>query len=222
MARCLIWVGRDFRAAPAKESRILGRFMRMVPMLGGPHPRSTFLVCAFLASCDRYSDILYRGTGWNLLLAVELTQDVDILMQIGDAGGSVSQSGQWAVNSSPCNRIMDAVLIETQPFNAAYVWFNTSDNLIIPDADASVLNTYTGGAYQQATSVVTLTNQRCYELLDNCFSVYGFEVSNLWLIFFCWVELIAAFQVSTWCVHYVFSMCACILIALGVQALTVL
>ncbi|KAJ7085431.1 beta-glucan synthesis-associated [Mycena belliarum] len=71
--------------------------------------------------------------------------------------GGVSQSGQWA------------------PFNAAYMWFNTSDNLIIPDPSISTLNTYIGGAYQQATSVVSQTNQRCYELLENCFSVYGFE-----------------------------------------------
>ncbi|KAJ7768364.1 glycoside hydrolase family 16 protein [Mycena metata] len=78
-------------------------------------------------------------------------------IDIGDTGGAVSQSGQWA------------------PFNAGYVWFNTSDNLIIANASASVLNTYTGGAYQQATSVVTQTNQLCYELLDNCFAIYGFE-----------------------------------------------
>ncbi|KAJ7485722.1 beta-glucan synthesis-associated [Mycena latifolia] len=77
--------------------------------------------------------------------------------QISDNGGAVSQSGQWA------------------PFNAGYVWLNTSDNLVIADPDISVFNTYTGGAYQQATSVVTLTNQRCYELLEGCFSVYGFE-----------------------------------------------
>ncbi|KAJ7905030.1 glycoside hydrolase family 16 protein [Mycena leptocephala] len=84
--------------------------------------------------------------------------EIDVFeAQIQDGGGAVSQSGQWA------------------PFNAAYVWFNSSDNLIISDPDISVLNTYIGGAYQQATSVVTQTNQRCYELLDNCFSVYGFE-----------------------------------------------
>ncbi|KAJ6551470.1 beta-glucan synthesis-associated [Mycena capillaripes] len=61
------------------------------------------------------------------------------------------------------------------PFNAGYVWFNTSDNLVIADPTISAQNTYLGGAYQQATSVVTKTNQKCYELLDNCFSVYGIE-----------------------------------------------
>ncbi|KAJ7472267.1 glycoside hydrolase family 16 protein [Mycena galericulata] len=84
--------------------------------------------------------------------------EIDVFeAQIGDTGGAVSQSGQWA------------------PFNAAYIWFNTSENLIIPNLTSSQLNTYIGGAEQQATSVVTLTNQRCYELLENCFSVYGFE-----------------------------------------------
>lgn len=42
----------------------------------------------------------------------------------------------------------------------------------------SSLNTFTGNAEQQATSVVTNTNQRCYELVENCYSVYGFEVSE--------------------------------------------
>jgi beta-glucanase (GH16 family) len=84
--------------------------------------------------------------------------EIDVFeAQISGAGGAVSQSGQWA------------------PFNDAYVWFNTSDNLIIADPDISVLNSYIGGGFQQATSVVTQTNQQCYELLENCFSVYGFE-----------------------------------------------
>ncbi|PAV22081.1 beta-glucan synthesis-associated [Pyrrhoderma noxium] len=71
--------------------------------------------------------------------------------------GQVSQSGQWA------------------PFNEAYEWFNTTENLIITDTDMTFLNTYKGGVYQQATSGVTTTNQQCYELTGGCFSVYGFE-----------------------------------------------
>lgn len=63
-----------------------------------------------------------------------------------------------------------------KPFNAGYVWFNTSDNLVIADTSITAQNTYTGGAYQQATSVVTQTNQGCYELTDGCKSVYGIEV----------------------------------------------
>ncbi|KAF8911821.1 beta-glucan synthesis-associated protein [Mucidula mucida] len=71
--------------------------------------------------------------------------------------GQVSQSGQWA------------------PFNEGYVWKNTSDNLIIADDTISVLNTYIGEKTQQATSVVTDTDQNCYQLEGGCFSVYGFE-----------------------------------------------
>ena len=41
--------------------------------------------------------------------------------------GAVSQSGQWA------------------PFNAGYEWFNTTDNIIIPDPTITTLNSYAGG-----------------------------------------------------------------------------
>ncbi|THH13369.1 hypothetical protein EW146_g6838 [Bondarzewia mesenterica] len=71
--------------------------------------------------------------------------------------GQVSQSGQFA------------------PFNARYVWLNTTNNLIIPNATITELNSYTGGVYQQAVSGVTETDQACYELKTGCFSVYGFE-----------------------------------------------
>lgn len=71
--------------------------------------------------------------------------------------GQVSQSAQWA------------------PFNAAYAWFNTTANLIIPDPDVTVLNPYMGGAFQQATSGVTETDQGAYEGTQGTFSVYGFE-----------------------------------------------
>ena len=71
--------------------------------------------------------------------------------------GQVSQSAQWG------------------PFNAAYTWFNTSANLIIPDDTISELNPYKGGAFQQATSVVSEVDQQCYEGTGGCFSVYGFE-----------------------------------------------
>ncbi|KAJ7120738.1 beta-glucan synthesis-associated protein-domain-containing protein [Mycena crocata] len=73
------------------------------------------------------------------------------------AGGHVSQSAQWA------------------PFNNEYKWFNTSDTLSIPDPTRSELNSYLGGAFQQASSVVTQTSQRCYQLLERCFEIFGFE-----------------------------------------------
>lgn len=82
----------------------------------------------------------------------------------GDKGiGEVSQSGQWA------------------PFDASYIWNNSTDNLVIPDPDITFLNPYMGGVYQQATSGVTKTDQACYTMSpeglagNNCFSVYGFE-----------------------------------------------
>ncbi|KAJ7152187.1 glycoside hydrolase family 16 protein [Mycena crocata] len=84
--------------------------------------------------------------------------EIDIFeAQVANDLGAVSQSGQWA------------------PFNAGYVWLNDTDNLVIADPEKSFFNTYIGGAYQQATSVVTQTNQGCYELLDGCLSVYGIE-----------------------------------------------
>ncbi|EJD00931.1 beta-glucan synthesis-associated [Fomitiporia mediterranea MF3/22] len=84
--------------------------------------------------------------------------EIDIFeAQITNNVGQVSQSAQWA------------------PFNYAYEWFNTSDNLIIANPSISELNTYTGGAFQQASSVVTNTNQGCYTNETSCFSIYGFE-----------------------------------------------
>ncbi|QRW20409.1 glycoside hydrolase family 16 protein [Rhizoctonia solani] len=71
--------------------------------------------------------------------------------------GAVSQSGQWA------------------PFNAAFVWDNSSTNLIISDPVNSKLNTFIGNEWQQTTSVVTNTNQNCYTQEGGCFSTYGFE-----------------------------------------------
>ncbi|KAG8215428.1 glycoside hydrolase family 16 protein [Butyriboletus roseoflavus] len=84
--------------------------------------------------------------------------EIDVFEATVDSGiGKVSQSAQWA------------------PFNAAYKWVNTSNNLAIYDPNITVLNPYIGGAYQQTTSGLTLTNQDCYELDKGCYSVYGFE-----------------------------------------------
>ncbi|KAF8893334.1 glycoside hydrolase family 16 protein [Infundibulicybe gibba] len=69
----------------------------------------------------------------------------------------VSQSSQWA------------------PFNERYKWLNTSENLQINNASISYLNTFVGNFVQQATSVVTDTDPRCYERNGGCFSIYGFE-----------------------------------------------
>lgn len=72
--------------------------------------------------------------------------------------GTVSQSAQWG------------------PFNHAYIWVNTTDNLKIDNPATSLLNPYMGGAFQQATSVVSDTNQSCYSQSGTgCFATYGFE-----------------------------------------------
>ena len=50
------------------------------------------------------------------------------------------------------------VLTGLQPFDYQYTWNNSTDNLIIADPTISILNSYKGGAYQEATSVVTATS----------------------------------------------------------------
>ena len=87
--------------------------------------------------------------------------------------GQVSQSAQWAV--STCNRHHPFLLTFAQPFNNGYIWENTTNNMYIPDPSISYLNTFIGSATQQATSVVTQTNQNCYEGATGCYSIYGFE-----------------------------------------------
>ncbi|KAF7341851.1 GH16 domain-containing protein [Mycena sanguinolenta] len=85
--------------------------------------------------------------------------------QIGGSGtddspfvGQVSQSCQWA------------------PFDAAYAWANTSDNMVIVDTTLSVKNLgFNGNTFQEATSVVSTTNQSCYQLTERCYAINGFE-----------------------------------------------
>ncbi|OBZ76649.1 Beta-glucan synthesis-associated protein KRE6 [Grifola frondosa] len=69
----------------------------------------------------------------------------------------VSQSAQWA------------------PFNHGYIWLNTSANEVIPNTSISMQNSYIGGVLQQATSVVTSTDQNCYEYDAGCYSIYAYE-----------------------------------------------
>ena len=93
--------------------------------------------------------------------------------------GQVSQSAQWAVSTNSSRYYRFIHLVYFQPFNRAYIWDNTSDNEVLADPSISILNTFKGSATQQATSVVTDTNQLCYELVETCFSIYGFEASNI-------------------------------------------
>ncbi|KAK7044475.1 GH16 domain-containing protein [Favolaschia claudopus] len=71
--------------------------------------------------------------------------------------GQVSQSVQYA------------------PFNKGYHWDNSSVNLILADLSLSHQNSFSGNNFQEAASVVSTTNQSCYQHTDQCFSVHGFE-----------------------------------------------
>jgi len=42
--------------------------------------------------------------------------------------------------------------LRSQPFNAQYEWFNTTDNMEIFNPDISTFNLYKGGVYQQVTA----------------------------------------------------------------------
>lgn len=71
--------------------------------------------------------------------------------------GTVSQSAQWA------------------PFDASYIWNNSTQNLQIDNPSITQLNPYRGGVFQQATSGLSLTNASCYQLNGGCSTVYGYE-----------------------------------------------
>ncbi|KAH8810563.1 beta-glucan synthesis-associated protein [Flagelloscypha sp. PMI_526] len=77
--------------------------------------------------------------------------------ETGEKVGHVSQSGQFA------------------PFNVNYEW-NNATNMIIPDPTISEINGFKGNVFQQAMSVVSKTNQNCYQLGGtSCFAIYGVE-----------------------------------------------
>ncbi|KAJ7153034.1 glycoside hydrolase family 16 protein [Mycena crocata] len=65
--------------------------------------------------------------------------------------------------------------LQVAPFNAFYRWDNSSDNMYIANLTLSHQNTYSGSVYQQAASVVSTTNQDCYQLATGCYAVQGFE-----------------------------------------------
>jgi beta-glucan synthesis-associated protein KRE6 len=71
--------------------------------------------------------------------------------------GEVSQSAQWA------------------PFDQKYKYNNATGNVVVADWTITRANSYSGGAYQQATSMVTKSPQNCYEHTGQCYAIYGFE-----------------------------------------------
>lgn len=54
--------------------------------------------------------------------------------------------------------------------------------MIIANPRISKQNPFVGSVTQQATSIVTKTDSRCYELAEGCYSLYGFEVSSMPLV----------------------------------------
>ncbi|KAG6837721.1 hypothetical protein H0H93_003523 [Arthromyces matolae] len=86
--------------------------------------------------------------------------EIDVFEALVDQNtlvGQVSQSSQWA------------------PFNANYIWKNTSANLEIYNDTGTQFNAYIGGATQMTTSALSLTNPNSYQLNGQGFSVFGFE-----------------------------------------------
>ncbi|KAG9037321.1 hypothetical protein FRB95_005960 [Tulasnella sp. JGI-2019a] len=71
--------------------------------------------------------------------------------------GQVSQSAQFA------------------PFDMYYNFNNASDVVINYNPQLTAQNTFAGSTYQEATSLVTTTDQNCYELGTGCYSTYGFQ-----------------------------------------------
>ncbi|KAG8861387.1 hypothetical protein FRB91_008253 [Serendipita sp. 411] len=69
--------------------------------------------------------------------------------------------------------------VQIAPFNGYYQWDNKTYATYYMDEEAQRLNNYGGGAYQQAGSVVSRTNQACYQLpgpgVTPCYSTYGFQ-----------------------------------------------
>ncbi|KAF8897828.1 glycoside hydrolase family 16 protein [Infundibulicybe gibba] len=87
-----------------------------------------------------------------------------------DHPGPKHSDGTYVGRSAP-----EIDIFEAQPFNYGYIWDNSTENMILTDPTISQLNTFIGSITQQATSVVTSTNQVCYELVDECYSIYAFE-----------------------------------------------
>ncbi|KAI0036144.1 glycoside hydrolase family 16 protein [Vararia minispora EC-137] len=62
-----------------------------------------------------------------------------------------------------------------QPMNDGYYWHNGSGSFEIYDVSKTAFNPYRGGAYQQAISGLTHTNQSCYELTGRCYAKFAIE-----------------------------------------------
>lgn len=83
--------------------------------------------------------------------------EIDVLeMQVEKGEAHASQSAQFA------------------PYNAKYIWDNSSANAIF-HSDLYSLNTYRGGIWQMTTSGIGVIDQDCFELNTGCYKTYGFD-----------------------------------------------
>jgi len=76
---------------------------------------------------------------------------------VGGGVGTMSQSCQWA------------------PFDSDYAWKNGTGDVAVYNNATTRLNNYRGGAYQEATSGLTTTDQTAYQMGGGNFAIYGFE-----------------------------------------------
>ncbi|TFK18205.1 beta-glucan synthesis-associated protein SKN1 [Coprinopsis marcescibilis] len=88
--------------------------------------------------------------------------------------GPVRRNGDYVGRSAPEIDVIEATVHE----GIGYAGYRTNDVVgatVFYDPDITVQNDYRGGAYQQTTSGLGMTNQSCYELTGGCFTTYGFE-----------------------------------------------
>ncbi|KAK7062620.1 hypothetical protein VNI00_000108 [Paramarasmius palmivorus] len=119
----------------------------------------------------KHSDGTYVGRSAPEIDMIEAQVSSAFAQQGGRLVGEVSQS------------------LQSAPFNYAYSPLYDDTNMIINDPNMTIVNSYKGGARQQALSCLSITNiailpypefclqdQACYfDMPDPCFSVYGFE-----------------------------------------------
>ncbi|KAF9474222.1 glycoside hydrolase family 16 protein [Pholiota conissans] len=89
-----------------------------------------------------------------------------------DHPGPKHSDGTWVGRSAPEIDVFEAQV------NKNTFLGEVSQSAQWAPFDTGQLNTFTGTATQQATSVVTQTDFGCYESDGGCYSIYGFEVRH--------------------------------------------
>ncbi|KAG6821346.1 hypothetical protein H0H93_014143 [Arthromyces matolae] len=92
--------------------------------------------------------------------------------------GPVHSDGTFVGRSAPEIDVFEAQISGNPHMGQVshnYQWDNSTETTTIANPELTNLNSYLGGAFQQATSALTTTNQSCYEFALGCFSIFGFE-----------------------------------------------